>query len=221
MMEDCPTQTIVFYLPQEFDIDFIKDCVKMSNGRLKFGLNNLTQAKICHDNNWPYYFNFPITTFEDLNSCILMGVTEVILGAPLAFQMELVKKKNIPIRAIPNIANQGRFIKKDGVTGQWIRPENIPHCEEYIDIIEFGNVDLKQEQALFRIYKAQSWIGNLDLIIQDLNHSGSNYLIDPEMSKKRFNCGQICESRGSCHSCYLMLDLANPKRYSYLNEEKE
>lgn len=84
-MEDCPTQEVVFYLPAEFDKEYIRDCYKMANGRLKFALSSIPMAKICHDENWRYYFDMPIHTFEDLRACKVMGVTEVRLGAPLAF----------------------------------------------------------------------------------------------------------------------------------------
>ena len=222
LMEECPTQDVVLYLPREFDKEFLNDCYKMANGRLKFCLSvpMMNLAKICHDMGWAYYFDTPIHTYEDLRSCKAMGVTEVKLGAPLAFELDKVKAIGIPIRAVPNVANQGDFIKTDGVCGQWIRPENIPQYEEYIDIIEFDKVDLRQEQALFRIYKRQSWMGELGLIIQDLNHTGSNYLIDPSYTERRMNCGQVCESRGTCHICYVMLDLANPKRLEYLKEKE-
>lgn len=103
--------------------------------------------------------------------------------------------------------------------GQWIRPENIPDYEEYITTLEFANVDKRQEQALFRIYKRQEWMGELGLLINDLNYSGNNFLIDPSYTAKRLDCGQICETRGTCHICYTMLDLANPKRLEYLNQK--
>lgn len=196
----------------------------LGKGKLIIGLtitNELIEAKSRHYN---CYYLAPIRTFQELNEVINFGVCRVQLGAPLFFQMDKVKRIcTLPIVAIANMAsNDSIFEGQEGVTGLWIRPEDIETYEPYIDVIEFvGNCS--QEQALYRIYAEQrSWSGQLSLLVQDLNYPCTNRMIPPILAKTRLNCGHKCKEGGSCRICYHLFDLANPDKIrNYLDNMKQ
>ena len=65
--------------------------------------------------------------------------------------MDKVKKVcgDVEIYAIVDMAsNDSLFERPNGVVGIWIRPEDVELYDEYIDVIEFSDCDLKKEQAL-------------------------------------------------------------------------
>lgn len=49
------------------------------------------------------------------------------------------------------------------------------------------------------------------MIITNLNYPGVNRMIPTELTEKRMNCGQRCQSGGHCRLCYRYLELANPE----------
>lgn len=154
----------------------------------------------------------PITTWNEANALKDLGVSYLYIAPPLTHQLDKVRRLNIPIRMFANIAYADTMPRKNGVSGGWIRPEDVDAYGQYIDAIEFADVDLKKEQALFRIYTKGEWPGDLNLIINNLNYPGVNRMIDPAISQRRMTCAQRCEERQTCHLCYEMLDLANPEK---------
>lgn len=162
-----------------------------------------------------HYYAAPICTFEELNDAKRAGVCGVYLGAPLFFRLDAVKEFDIPIFAIANEANATAFFQRpNGVTSAWLRPEDVELYSEYIDVIEFCG-DLKQEQALYRIYAEQkAWSGPLDMLIRGLNFPDckANRMVPPLFGEKRINCGQVCQETGGCHICERLLQLADPDK---------
>lgn len=159
-------------------------------------------------------WGYPITTYEDLDYWISLGVSQVALGTPLFFDLPKVKKiiKNIPIRAIVNIADYD-----EPLTSCWIRPEDIPIYETFITTIEFEDCDAKKERALFRIYKNQEWSGDISMLITNFAEAGLNRLIDRSFGERRTRCRHRCDK---CRFCSICLDLAQPELYDYLKENR-
>lgn len=183
----------------------------LTKRRFVLCLSNVEDCKKARVNNIPFYFGYPVTSWDELRMLKHLGVVYVRLGAPLFFELDKVAKLNIPIRIVPNIAYNDGFPREDGVCGTWVRPEDIDAYGEYTDVVEFEDCDLKKEQAMFRLYAEQkAWPGDLGFIITGLNHLGVNRMIDPEMSQKRITCGQRCKEFSACKICYRMLDMADP-----------
>ena len=158
------------------------------------------------------YFGWTISDYEVLNTVLEMGVCYVRVSGPLFFDLDHVDGK---IRVTANITFEDGLVRKDGVIGTYIRPEDVELYDEYIDVIEFGDCDLKKEQALYRIYAEQKeWPGDLGMIITGLNHTGVNRMIHPDFAKRRISCRQRCKSGGVCLSCYRFLNLANPDLFT-------
>lgn len=161
------------------------------------------------------YYGFAIENFWELNAFLNLGVEYVKLGMGLFFQMDRVKMAvdNTKIRAVPNLAYNDNLPHKDGVCGQWIRPEDLCTIyEPYIDVVEFADCDRDKEQALYRVYAEEhEWRSDLQALITNLNYPGVNRMILEEVAKTRLNCNQKCQY-GGCHICQRNLDLANPER---------
>ena len=195
----------------------------LSQGKLILGLSKPDEIAIAKEKGYAFHYLAALRTFQELRDVLATGVCRVRLGAPLFFQLDKVKTIcNVPIAAIANMAsNDSLFERKDGVTGIWIRPEDVPTYEPYIEILEFiGNQ--KQEQALYRIYAEQhAWSGELGMLIQDLNYPCTNRMIPSDLAEARLNCRQRCQEFGNCHLCYRYMDLANPEKIrNYLDAMK-
>lgn len=143
-----------------------------------------------------------------------------MLGPPIFFDIKNVKRQtSLPIRAVPNKANQLVYPHSTGVSGCWIRPEDVEIYEEYIDTMQFYFTTLQQEETLFKIYHTQkTWPGNLNILVPDLNFTGSNRYIRDHM-ERRLSCKQKCEENPrACQYCQLILTMAQPKQ---IKEYKE
>ena len=209
---------------KEIDWKQIENFNILSQGRFVFGLTMVNEMVEAKQRGLNFYYLAAVRTFQELNELSDFGVCRIRLGAPLFFQMNKVRKVySGPIYAIANMAsNDSIFEHKEGVCGLWIRPEDVPTYEPYIDLIEFIG-ELSQEQALYRIYAEQhAWSGQLSMLVQDLNYECTNRMIPPSLAETRLNCGQRCQEGGACRICYRMFDLANPEKIrNYLEAMKE
>lgn len=171
----------------------------------------------------PYFFETPANDFPTLNLWKNhFGVSEIIPGATLSHYMDAVAAKGLPIRMIVNRHMMPRWdkeeIKVDGTVGAWVRPEDLWKIyQTWVNFVQFDTPyepdrdSLVREQALFRIYAEQkTWPGELNMLVDDLNHKGINRLIVENFGERRSNCRQMCEVNGNCHFCYRALDLASP-----------
>ena len=224
LLENYPTATVNltrFYMDCEEEIDWnqIEMYKGLSFGRFIFGLSLPDELNEARNRDMKHYYLSPVRTFAELNDLKRAGVCRITLSAPLFFQLPKVKEFGIPVYMVANSANSDSlFARPDGVVGCWIRPEDVEAYEPYIDVLEFVG-DLKQQQALYRIYAEQhAWSGELGLLIKDLNYLCTNRMIPPTLAEKRIQCGQKCQENGNCRICYRLFDLANPELlHNYLD----
>lgn len=216
LIEKYPNKSIAllrYFSHKDIEIDWkeIETFNTLTQGNFVFGATFINDLVECKKRNIKCYYLEPIRTFRELNGLKKLGVEYVIIDAPLFFQMDKVKQFNIPVRIAANLSLREILPYDDGVPGPWIRPEDIETYEPYVDMIEFLRANLDEEKALYRIYAEQAnWPGDLKMLIKDLNYSGVNRMIPPDLAQKRLNCGQKCQENGKCRLCWRMLDLANP-----------
>ncbi len=174
-------------------------------------LTQLSYVPELKENEIPWYWGYPISSYYQLHAIKDMGACYVRLDAPLFFDLPNVKKVGVPIRIVPNVAYTDGLDRIDGVCGTWVRPEDMNAYAEYVDAVEFEDCDQKKEQAMYRIYaEDKNWPTDLGLLITNLNHIGTNRMIRSDASQSRIDCGQRCQENNSCRLCYRMLDIANP-----------
>ena len=194
----------------------------LSRGMLKICCSNWRLFK---DSGIPFYVGYPVYDLYTAEGLARAGATEIRAGGPLIFDLKGLRKclasTGTKIRVVPNVAYIDGLPRTDGVLGGWIRPEDLPNYEEYIDIIEFDDVDNKaKEQVLYRLYiEEHEWLGELRDLVTNLNYPGLNRMIPQSMSVLRVNCKQECMRGSSCKMCYRMLLLANPDLYTKLKDK--
>ena len=195
----------------EIDWNEINTFMTLSRNNMIIGLSAFEDLDAARQKGLPHYCPVPVRTYAELEDYKRAGVCRVYLAAPLFFEMDKVREFGIPMACVANRANSDAlFSRPNGVTGTWIRPEDVELYENYVEVLEFFG-DRKQEQALYRIYaERKEWPGDLNYVVQDLEYPCTNRMIPPTLAEKRLNCGQRCKAGGACKLCYRMMDLANP-----------
>lgn len=196
-------------------------------------LHNLKRYKEFADRGIKWYWPYPITSYYELNMIIALKPSYLMIGPPLSFDLDQVKAMAyaegeaapIPVRMICNNAKPDYLPRAnadaDGICGQWVRPEDAARYEYAVQCFEFENVDLKQEEVLLTIYKEnQTWPGNLNLIIQNLNFNVDNRAVPDDMPAARINCGQRCQSTSGCKLCWSALKFADQLRKEKYRRER-
>ena len=160
----------------------------------------------CNQYNIPWFWNFEITNWYELDSIVQTGVDEILIDGDLFFNLPKVKsicdEYNIQIRVTPNTAYNDILPRKNGIIGTYIRPEDMMLYENYIDTCEFAWDTLDEERTLLNIYKGGAWMGNLNYLIKNLNYNIDNRGISSELASDKIDCGGRCLSGGSCHICF-------------------
>lgn len=193
------------YNEQDIDWDFLSVMAEKMN--LTLALGSMLMINECLKRHIKYYWNYPVSTYYDLEGVLYCGVSQVQLAAPLTFDLERVTEiipEEVKIRVVANMAYEYYLPHRDGIEGFFIRPEDVELYEPYIDIIEFMTSNLEQERQLFTIYTVdKKWPGNLRFIINNLDVDVDNRgLNGTNFAEERLVCGQKCKRNFSCNFCY-------------------
>lgn len=221
-------QLVLEVIPDtQWNFDEIKEYFVLAKEKLILCLPDLRDPAIedLKASGIPFFWGYTITTFWELKAALACGVAQVRIGAPIFFQTDKLKLFNVKKRIAANIAHDGYIPNVDGVSGSWIRPEDVYQYEDIFDIIEFSDIEGKKEEALYRIYAEQKhWPGRVDMIISNITTEAYNNMLPNEFTTSRLNCGQRCAAGGVCRLCYRHLKLADPeliRPYKEFLEEKE
>ena len=218
--EKYPEAALVVEVPpaQEWDLVEIKELAILARGKLTLSLPEMTDPRInaLKEANIPFFWGYAVSTWHELEALINFGVSQVRIEAPLFFQTDKLKHvcgKKVALRVVANVAHEGYLPGVDGVTGSWIRPEDVEQYEDVFTTIEFRDSDQSKEQALYRIYAEQhEWPGQIEMLITNISAPGKyNRMLPPEFTQHRLNCGQRCKSGGACRLCHRYVRLADPE----------
>ena len=210
-------KTFIIDIPKDTEIDWNKLKMYADKVDLILALADLKLAGECYVNQIKFYWVYPITTWYELRGIVELNPCYLFLGAPLSFSLSKVKEcTDIPIRLCANLAYDAYIPRKEGICGQWIRPEDVDTYGAYVSAIDFVTNSLDSEKTLLDVYKFdKTWPGNLNLIITNLNYNVDNRLIPEDLGATRMNCGQRCMDRGTCHLCDNGVKFANKVRDGY------
>ena len=176
-------------------------------------IKDLTCAKVFKDLGFKFYWHYPITTYYDLQGVLALEPEYILLGEPLCFDLERISVYNVKIRLVANVAHDNYIPRIYGIRGKWIRPEDVPVYDEYVDVLEFRMCNLEQERTLLHVYKDnKKWLGNLNLLIKNLDFNVDNRAIPEEIGKIRANCQQRCMRHGACRFCETAFKFADALR---------
>jgi hypothetical protein len=174
---------------------------------------NYHQMNECKNRNIKFYYKYSISSFYELSALKELGVSYVLIGVPLIFDLKNVSRYEIPVRVIPNLAYEPYLKHENGICGGWIRPEDISNYETYVSVCEFyAPKMLEKEATLYHVYaENKAWPGNLNLLIDNLNVDVNNKAIldEEDFAEKRMNCKHRCMSTGTCHYCFNQIQFIN------------
>ena len=204
--KDYPDKRIVINISKDQTIDWDYLTAFKNNLNIIVALKDPKEGYNAILRNIPWYWGYEVTDWFELDSLIALGVSEITIGDPLFFNLDIIKSKckpyNILIRKAPNVAYNNYIPRENGIIGAYIRPEDIGDYEKYIDIIEFTARDLDEERTLLKIYRDdQNWPGNLNFLIKNLNYNIDNRGFSSTFAANRQNCGRRCMINGNCHLC--------------------
>lgn len=165
--------------------------------------------KECKHHKVKYYWAYPITSFYELEGIVNLGVCQILIGAPLFFDLFRVQSFGKDVRVVANNCFDNYIPRENGICGVYIRPEDIQYYEDYITTIEFYTTTNQKEESLLKIYKEdQAWPGNLNLLLTNLNCNVDNRAIPEEFALARMQCRQTCMSGGKCKFCYTAMNFS-------------
>lgn len=209
-IEKHPDKTLILEmqneLPKDFNWDTIGAYSEMMNGNFYCALSDLGTVGECINRNIKFYYKYTVSTYFELEGLKRLGVSYIVVGVPLIFDLKTVKSYGIPMRAVPNLAYEPYIMHTDGIIGGWIRPEDTDAYAQYIDVFEFyAPQSLDKEAALFHVYaENKTWPGNLNLLIDYLGVDFNNQILYDEdnFAIRRMNCRQKCLQGKFCHYCH-------------------
>ena len=223
-----PNKTIILdcHLIEDIDWDKILIYNQLCKDNFILCLSYIWQIKEACRLGLKRYLGYPIQSFDELDSMTSwFNIEYAILGPELFFNIQQVAKFDVKIRVIPNIAYNDQLPHKNGLTGTWIRPEDLNGVySEVASAVEFGDCEKNRdrEQALYRVYaEEKEWKGPLKLLITGLETEGVGRLIHEQTALARMSCQQKCKKKQFCKICERSFYLANPELVKRIQERIE
>lgn len=206
---------IVIYIPKDQLVDWEKINAYKDVLKIIIAVEDTSMIEVAHLYGYKSFWSYPASSFWELQGLLDLKVDQVLLDAPLYFQLGKVKRMcgdDVELRLVVNKCMNGYMQRKNGICGTYVRPEDIDVYSEFIEHFEFdADNSLKKEHTLYHIYaENKNWPGNLNRLLTYLNVDIDNRAfdtlrIDEEDEKyfahRRINCGQACLSGGTCTLC--------------------
>ena len=213
-IEKIPEVSVILDIPRDADLtDRDWRTLEMYNDKLDFYvcIHNLFLANIFKQMNLRFYWPYPIVSYYELQGILALEPAYVLLGPPLSFDLKTIQSiTKVPVRLIANTSYDPYIPRENGICGQWIRPEDVPLYDEYVEVLEFVDANLTKEATLLHIYKENgNWPGNLNLLFDNFNINVDNRAIPEDLGERRLNCRQRCMSGGSCRKCSSAIHFAD------------
>lgn len=166
------------------------------------------------EKNIPFFFSAFCNNWDSLYAYSLLGVSDVYVTEELCFNLKDVRAfcepRRIKVRVFPNVAQvSGKNTSNTipDIQKFFIRPEDIPVYEDYVDICELWCA-LDKQSVLYEIYKSEQWLGDLKEIISSFETSVPNTGFMPHFATVRLNCKKKCY-KGKCQICPTTAEIAH------------
>ena len=206
LMDENITKKLVIVVSPDDKVDYDKLAIYAKGLNITIAVPDLLVGQEYKTRGIPFYWIYPITSYYELNSVLEAGASEVLLNAPLYFDLpqvkKIVSKYNAEVRLIANKCCYNYLMRADGVCGTYVRPEDVGAYEPYVDTLEFAAEKPSEEAVLFEVYAIKkAWPGNLNLLLSNLNCQVDNRSIPEEFAAARIQCRQDCMRRNNCDFC--------------------
>ena len=210
---------LTFIKNKELDIfKELKDKYNYSNFALRFNIEENLLYTINDEmrkSGIPYFYNTLATDLDTFTGLINSGASDVYVGGNLGFEIKDISKiahqKGIKIRVYPNKC-QTNWIGTPDIKTFFIRPEDVPSYEPYVDVMEIwaeNLVDKNNIDVYYKIYAIdKEWYGDLKEFLIDWNSNLDNRFIIPQFAEARLNCKKRCLKGHPCHVCERIIDIS-------------
>ena len=185
-------------------LNFVKATVK----DFSISCSNILVLKKLLKEGYPTFLTYPAADWETFDNLLRLGVTDVLIDGALGFSMPKLRKakekseRKFYIRVAPTVSANSVTAPEITASSFFIRPEDAWMYKDIVDCFDFCVDSAETEEVLYNIYKRESFINEINLLVKHLNASVPNALIGPEFAKYRFDCGQSCKVPGGrCHYC--------------------
>ena len=195
-----PDKIIIQEIPEDMDNTLLKKYVD-ENPNFCIEIKNFNNLQWLQENNVKWQYKYEVDNFYDLRALEALKPEYIKITGPLVFNKRILSNSKIKFRAVPNLAYRAYIPRANGITGHYIRPEDVKYFEDSIYVFNFEDCDLKKEKVLFDIYKSGEWKGDLNYLITNLEMSVPNVILPDDFGKYRSKCGQRCAVTGTCHYC--------------------
>ena len=196
---------IYIYIPANTEVDWRNLQTYQEVLSMYIAVADPSMIEIAKSNGFEAFWSYPASSYWELRGLLDLGVCQVLLDAPLYFDLEKAKAAcgDVEIRLVANKCFNGYMKRRDGICGTYVRPEDVDAYSRYVDHMEFDtDGDLRKEITLLRIYKQDKhWPGNLNILLTYLNTNVDNRGFDEKFGRMRMNCYQACQRSASCHYC--------------------
>lgn len=194
---------VYVYLPKDEVIDWDNLNTYKDVLSLHIAVEDTDLIQFARQRGFKVHWSYPATSYWELRGLLALGVDEVLIDAPLYFDLPKVKQAcgDTEIRLVVNKCFNNYMKRRNGICGTYVRPEDVDAYAEYVDHMEFDTDDLRKEMALLNIYKEKHWPGNLNILLTNLNENVDNRGFDEDFARKRISCYQSCQRDGRCHYC--------------------
>ena len=210
---------LTFIKNKELDIfKELKDKYNYSNFALRFNIEENLLYTINDEmrkSGIPYFYNTLATDLDTFTGLINSGASDVYIGGNLGFEIKdisrIAHQRGIKIRVYPNKC-QTNWIGTPDIKTFFIRPEDVPSYEPYIDVMEIWAETLAEKQNIDVYYKIyaidKEWYGDLKEFLIDWNSNLDNRFIIPQFAEARLNCKKRCLKGHPCHVCERIIDIS-------------
>lgn len=210
---------LTFIKNKELDIfKELKDKYNYSNFALRFNIEENLLYTINDEmrkSGIPYFYNTLATDLDTFTGLINSGASDVYIGGNLGFEIKdisrIAHQRGIKIRVYPNKC-QTNWIGTPDIKTFFIRPEDVPSYEPYIDVMEIWAETLAEKQNIDVYYKIyaidKEWYGDLKEFLIDWNSNLDNRFIIPQFAEARLNCKKRCLKGRPCHICERVIDVS-------------
>ena len=209
------TADINIYIPRDQEIDWAELDTYKNLLKLIIAAEDASLIVEAKNKGYRAFWAFPASSYWELRGLLDLGVDEVLLDAPLYFDIPKVKNLcgDVEIRLQVNKCMNGYMKRKNGICGTYVRPEDVSIYEQYVDHMEFdADNSLEKEYTLLKVYQEQkNWPGNLNLLLTylgvNVDNRGFDIIpneleLDHNFARRRIRCGQRCQSDPyRCHFC--------------------
>ena len=200
------TQATIFVPPLAETWDILDAYKNLFPDRIKIATYDIPMIQEAIERGFAVYYTPTVKDYMTLHAFEAMGCSEIFIDGPLFFDLPQVRKSTkMIIHTCPNRSLYNHLPHQNPIHGTWIRPEDVPLYEPYIDVFEPYGITPSAQGTAYKIYAIDAhWNGDIASIILDFNKDNKvvpNYNIVSDLAERRVDCKQSCERLGSCTLC--------------------